>query len=77
MRIVYVHQYFLTPQMPGGTRSYEWARRLARQGHEVHVVTADILAPKGSRRWRTSELEGFTVHWLPVPYSNAQSYARR
>jgi glycosyltransferase involved in cell wall biosynthesis len=77
VRIVYIHQYFLTPQMPGGTRSYEWARRLARQGHEVHVVTADILAPKGSRRWRTSDLEGFTVHWLPVPYSNEQSYARR
>ena len=77
MRIVYVHQYFLTPQMPGGTRSYEWARRLVRQGHEVHVVTADILAPKGSRLWRTSEIEGITVHWLPVPYSNEQSYARR
>jgi glycosyltransferase involved in cell wall biosynthesis len=77
VRIVYVHQYFLTPQMPGGTRSYEWARRLARRGHDVHVVTSDILAPKGSRRWRTGELEGFTVHWLPVPYSNEQSYARR
>ncbi len=77
MRIVYVHQYFLTPEMPGGTRSYEWARRLARQGHEVHVVTTDTVAPKGSRRWRTSEVEGVTVHWLPVPYSNAQSYAQR
>jgi glycosyltransferase involved in cell wall biosynthesis len=77
VRIVYVHQYFLTPEMPGGTRSYEWARRLARRGHEVHVVTTDTVAPRGSRRWRTSGIEGVTVHWLPVPYSNAQSYARR
>jgi glycosyltransferase involved in cell wall biosynthesis len=77
VRVVYVHQYFLTPDMPGGTRSYEWARRLVQRGHEVHVVTTDTQAARGSRGWRTSEVEGVTVHWLPVPYSNAQSYARR
>ena len=29
MRIVYLHQYFVTPEMAGGARSYEMARRLA------------------------------------------------
>ncbi|MDR8470779.1 glycosyltransferase family 4 protein, partial [Acinetobacter baumannii] len=28
MRILYFHQYFNTPDMSGGTRSYEMARRL-------------------------------------------------
>ncbi len=77
MRIVYVHQYFLTPDMPGGTRSYEMARRLVQRGHEVHVVTTDTQAASGARRWRTEQVEGITVHWLPVPYSNSSSYARR
>ena len=32
MRIVYLHQYFITPQMAGGSRSYEMARRLVAAG---------------------------------------------
>src|SRR3712207_6700353 len=62
--------------MPGGTRSYELARRLAQRGHEVHVVTTDTEA-SGGGGWRTSQVEGVHVHWLPVPYSNHQSYPRR
>ena len=41
MRIVYLHQYFVTPEMIGGSRSYEMARRLVAAGHEVHMVTSD------------------------------------
>ena len=73
MRITYIHQYFKTPGMAGGTRSYEFARRLVERGHEVHVVTSD---PAGDRT-RTSTESGIVVHWLPVPYDNAMSYRRR
>jgi hypothetical protein len=41
MRIVYLHQYFVTPEMAGGVRSYEIARRPVAKGHEVHMVTTD------------------------------------
>ena len=41
MRITYLHQYFCTPEMSGGTRSYEIARRLVAAGHEVEIVTSD------------------------------------
>ena len=40
MRITYLHQYFNTPGMSGGTRSYEMARRLVEMGHEVNMVTS-------------------------------------
>ena len=40
MRIIYLHQYFATPSMPDGTRSYEMARRLVGAGHEVYVLTS-------------------------------------
>lgn len=78
MRILYLHQYFTTPTMSGGTRSYEIARRLVARGHDVHMVTTvrDEL-PDGARRWTTSETAGIHVHSLPVPYSNRMSYARR
>ncbi|WP_436529518.1 glycosyltransferase family 4 protein [Actinoplanes sp. HUAS TT8] len=73
MRITYIHQYFKTPGMAGGTRSYEFARRLVERGHEVHVITGD---PSGHHT-RTSTEAGVVVHWLPVPYDNAMSYRRR
>jgi hypothetical protein len=41
MRIVYLHQYFNTPDMPGATRSYELARRLVQKGHRVDMITSD------------------------------------
>src|SRR3954468_21532080 len=40
MRILYMHQYFMTRSGIGGTRSHEFARRFAARGHEVSMVTA-------------------------------------
>lgn len=75
MRILYLHQYFNTPEMPGSTRSYEMGRRLVDAGHEVHMITSDREA--SGRRWRVSEEAGMTVHWAPVPYSNFMGYRQR
>lgn len=79
LRIVYLHQYFATPDMAGGTRSYEMAKRLVKAGHEVHMLTtrtggrANGLLP----RWEQETIEGITVHWLPLRYDNKMSYPRR
>ncbi|HEU0018839.1 MAG TPA: glycosyltransferase family 4 protein [Thermoleophilaceae bacterium] len=40
VRILYLHQFFMTRDGTGGTRSYEFARRLVDAGHEVTMVTA-------------------------------------
>jgi glycosyltransferase involved in cell wall biosynthesis len=76
LRITYLHQYFNTRQMPGGTRSYEMARRLVDWGHEVNVVTSwrQETADKG---WRVTEEDGISVHWVPVPYRNEMPPAKR
>ncbi|WP_367303579.1 glycosyltransferase family 4 protein [Corallococcus exiguus] len=77
-RRVYLHQYFNTPTMHGGTRSYELARRLVSMGHEVHMVTSDTRTDGGTGKgWRESNESGIQVHWLPVPYNNAMSYPDR
>ncbi len=77
MKILYLHQYFKTPQMSGGTRSYEMARRLVLAGHQVTMITADTSNHHGSGGWRVSQEAGIEVHWLPVPYSNQMSYPER
>lgn len=75
MKIVYLHQYFKTPQTNGGTRSYEMARRWVARGHSVHMVTSD--SERASGGWRTYDVEGITVHACAVPYSNSMSFRRR
>lgn len=78
MRILYIHQYFNTPEMAGGTRSYEMARRLVAAGHEVHVITSQREPDnRGSKEWQSSEIDGIHVDWFPVEYSNNMSYKRR
>lgn len=74
LRIVYLHQYFTTPDVAGGTRSYEFAVRLAARGHEVHVVTSDRRPGAGRRR---EQIGGVTVHWLPVAYDNSMNGSAR
>jgi glycosyltransferase involved in cell wall biosynthesis len=76
MRIVYLHQYFITPQMAGGSRSYEMARRLVAAGHDVHMVTSD-QAGTGEARWTETAEAGIRVHWANVPYRNEMSYRDR
>ena len=77
MRIVYLHQYFLTPDMAGSTRSFEMARRLVAAGHEVHMVTTDQRARGGGFGWRSSEEAGIRVHWAAVAYGNEMGFVRR
>jgi glycosyltransferase involved in cell wall biosynthesis len=76
MRVIYLHQYFNTPHMAGGTRSYEMARRLVAAGHDVQMVTT-WREPTDRADWFVTNEAGITVHWLPEPYSNHMTYAQR
>jgi glycosyltransferase involved in cell wall biosynthesis len=74
VKIVYLHQYFTTPEMSGGTRSYEFARRLVAAGHEVHMITSDRV---GDGSIYESDVDGIHVVWIPVAYSNKMGPASR
>jgi len=41
-RVLYVSQYFVSSDQPGGVRHWQHARALARAGHEVTVVTSYV-----------------------------------
>jgi len=72
MRIIYLHQYFNTPDMSGSTRSYEVGRRLVAAGHQVDIITS-WQEPTARKGWFTTDVSGMHVHWLPVRYSNHMS----
>lgn len=65
--------------MKGGTRSYEFSRRLADRGHRVNMLTAAPLrqSVKNDGAWWTTEEAGVTVHWCGVPYSNHMGFRER
>lgn len=77
MKILYLHQYFTSPDMAGGTRSYEMARRMVAAGHEVHMVTSYREEDDSRHGWFETEVSGIQVHWYPVPYSNHMGFLQR
>jgi glycosyltransferase involved in cell wall biosynthesis len=76
MRILYLHQFFVTREGAGGTRSYEFARRFVKRGHAVRMVTARESmaahrAPPGAGRTASrSMVDGIEVVGVRGAYSD-------
>jgi glycosyltransferase involved in cell wall biosynthesis len=84
MKILVIHQYYLMPGSPGGSRFNEFARLWAAAGHEVTVVAGNLDYATGDvperyhGRWITRERDGdVTVLRCHVPRTYNKSYAGR
>ena len=82
MKILYVDQYFSTREGISGTRSYEFARRWVRKGHQVTVLCSATQYAGRAEAEQRRFLEGTTVDgikvWsLKIGYSSRMGYARR
>ena len=80
MNILYLHQYFATPETNAGTRSYEMAKRFIKKGHKVTFVTSSAFLDKNYQLvngWNELEIEGIILHVLHLPYSNKDSFLKR
>ncbi|MCX0332119.1 glycosyltransferase family 4 protein [Acinetobacter radioresistens] len=76
MKIIYLHQYFNTPNMSGGTRSYEMAKRLVAAGHEVHIITSWVKETHHTD-WFEESIDGIKIYWFPNLYNNRMSFKQR
>lgn len=83
MKVLYFHQYFITQDGFGGTRSFEMAKHLVGNGYSVTMVyirsngaKALINKPfcKGVRR---GEFEGIQLIEFDIPYSNKFRFVKR
>ena len=72
MKIIYIHQYFRTPEQGGAVRSYHLAKGLVEAGHEVEMISAH-----NSGFYDQKWIEGVKVHYLPVAYSQHFGFLRR
>ncbi len=84
MKVLYFHQYFCTPAGNSGIRSYEMAKHLVKQGHNVLMVFAEsprLKSPleggsyrKGQRRGR---YEGIDLIEFNLAYNNKMNMLSR
>ena len=79
MHILYIHQYFTTPEEGGGTRSYEFARNLVKRGHKVTILTGSKLNDSLTNgKKKTDEyIKGVHVIYLKTPYSTYMPFKKR
>jgi glycosyltransferase involved in cell wall biosynthesis len=66
VKILVVHQFFLSPGEPGGTRFNDFARLWRDAGHEVEVVASSVSYDSGRRAgglglWRSEVVDGTPV----------------
>lgn len=80
MHVLYLHQYFATPDSCAGTRSYEMAKRLVKSGHSVTLITSSAVFPdkyRFKKGWNYLDIEGIKLYVLNLDYSNKDSFASR
>lgn len=83
MHVLYFHQYFTTPSSAGGTRSYEMARKLIKNGHKVTLLcvkqSKTDLGLAGSEQdfVRRGVVDGINIIQFNLEYSNHQSLLQR
>jgi glycosyltransferase involved in cell wall biosynthesis len=83
LHVLYFHQYFITPHIAGGTRSYEMARQLVARGHQVTMICAKSgkgnlgLPGKPDDRFHKGIVDGIHVIQFNLEYSNYMSLPKR
>lgn len=78
MRLLYIHQYFVFPDTPGATRSFDLATGFVHAGNEVIIITSSsFLHGSFTKRWTILHRDGLEVHVLRSNYSNQLSFIKR
>ena len=72
MKVLYIHQYFRKPSQGGPLRSYFLAKTLVNNGYEVEMITAC-----NRKQYVCENIDGITVHYLPVYYDNRLGFFSR
>lgn len=74
MKIIYIHQYFNTPNDPGGTRSYWISKELIKRGHQVVMICS---TNKNHPDEKMEMIDGIEVHYVKNDYSNYMSKVQK
>lgn len=66
-----INQYAITPDLPGGTRHFDFGCELVKRGYEVYIFASDInlglrkhMKLRPGELWREEEIEGVRFIWV-------------
>ncbi|HUS46768.1 MAG TPA: glycosyltransferase family 4 protein, partial [Phycisphaerae bacterium] len=81
MRIIYIHQFFVTNEGAWGTRSYDVCRHLAAKGHEITMIRGISDLSMDAMPWyklySKQRIAGFDVITCNVYAANVHNALRR
>ena len=83
MNVLYYHQHFSTPKGSTGTRSYEFAKKLIKNGHSVTMICGSYwiadtgLSESFKNGKRSGLVDGINVVEFDLSYSNTDSFIKR
>jgi glycosyltransferase involved in cell wall biosynthesis len=83
MRVLYFHQHFSTPKGAAGIRSYQMARKLVEQGHQVTMVCGSYsggqtgLAGDFIDGKRAGNVDGIDIIEFDLAYANSDGFVKR
>lgn len=83
MHILYFHQHYTNRHGSGGTRSYEFAKYLVAQGHQVTMVCGCYsggntgLTGEYHRQMRSGVVEGIHIIEFQLLYANKDNFIKR
>jgi len=72
VNVLILHQHFNTPQTGGAIRSYYLAKALVDAGIQTTVISGH-----NQKEYKIENIEGITVHYLPVAYDNRFGFYKR
>ena len=76
MKIWIFNHYAVTPDMPGGTRHYDFAKELTKKGHQVTIFASSFhyslhreLKLTKNEKWKAEKVDGVNFVWIKTfPY---------
>jgi len=74
MNILYIHQYFKTPEEPGGTRSYWISKELIKDGHNITVLSGKNDIKSNIEK---KSIEGINVIYIKDNYNQEMGVLKR
>ena len=73
MKITYLHQFFVTPEMTGPNRSYQLSRRFVKLGMDVTMICSEPNKNIENKLWRDEIIDGVKVSWSKYNYDKSSS----
>lgn len=71
-KVIYIHQYFRTPEEGGAIRSFYISQALHNEGYQVEIITAHNY-----KEYELKLVHGLKIHYLPVAYDNKYGFFKR